>query len=402
MSTNNSDIVVPIISSLATVLCGFVLYHHIRSSHGTYKAYKAKQEIAHQKPDIKLYCLWTLSHLSMLFMIMVPILITFTFISSNTSTSCQILWVSICCVYTYSLYLLKWTYLVRAYQVFCSLSPTHGCIKIIKIMFVFQIIIAMMVTIGLILFLRGDDINDKEEIPCQTSFNWELVAVIPICLMLFDLAVFTIFSTKLVQLIRNQYSIIKYKKAKQLEAAVILHYFVTITCISLCLVDYIINIIFMDRYKKLISVIFDASAIIICNYLLFNSNMEPKFIAFVVSKLNISSETPSKQDKNGKGSSKKKVKQPKISTEKDTNFSSLFLSGLTLSDLEKDISSAPEQFTWSSPNEKEDVPNSINTIISKLSSIKESDISKVSSPHNIDQPAEIISNDISNLQNGKT
>ena len=103
----------------------------------------------------------------------------------------------------------------------------------------------------------------------------------------------------------------------------------------------------MDSYKKLIAVTFDATFIILCNYAIFNQNMEQKMISWILTMRAVAG------DKDNIAHQHQKADQDKPQIAKETsltNFSSFFLSVLQADrlEMEEDISSPPPTFTWSS------------------------------------------------------
>ena len=293
------SIIIPILSIVAMVIGGCFNIAHLyitfnpsrNKNHSSTSFFKIKLR-HHQQSSFKLLFL---SHSSMILMVFVLINICLTYFYPQSKNTCITYWKVLTIAYTVGLYFMKWIYEIRAYTVYYTINQNHIICKFIKGLFIYESICFIFVIISMCIWLTGSDLNNyydyiQKPRPCILKFDLK-AAYFPLALMATDATLITLFTVNLLKMTNMNYapnnnnnnidnqvnsniSRNRNKNYSEMKVAIVYHYVLTISCVIACGSDYVICVIYMDYYIKLVAVIIDSLLLIVCNFFIVNDQIE--------------------------------------------------------------------------------------------------------------------------------
>ena len=218
-----------------------------------------------------------LSHISMVLMLIAILNMSLAYCYPVSGYICNIYWKTACISYNGGIYSIKWMYLIRAYSIYQTIDENHRVCRFIKILFLFQLSLCFGVIYILFNTLRADDINYNENCNESCKLRFELSTVsIPMLLIVTDIILLTLFANDAFEIVRlsENNGMTHFRPVIVQKLAIWYHYLLTLLCLIIPCIDYVINMYYMGTVTAIIMVIIDCLCITICIYLIVNDKSE--------------------------------------------------------------------------------------------------------------------------------
>ena len=164
------------------------------------------------------------------------------------------------CRYTAALFAVKWIYDIRIYA-FSYKTGDHRMCRRVIFLFWFQCVCCCGVVVALPFFLHAEAVDGVCELSLEKKFVW---CGGPIGLIMIDAVCYSAFNSKVFG---------TKGVTSEMKAPMKKHFALTLLSFVVCIIDYVINVAYMDSNLPLIAVVADSAVVTLCNVLMVNDQI---------------------------------------------------------------------------------------------------------------------------------
>merc|ERR1719495_1294827 len=257
-SSADSDILVALSAAFAMGIILATLIYSLcarrRASVGEFKIKLLLREYSSSRVMLGL------SHLSQLLMLGVSALVLLTYAWPASSALCSFYWKGSVMAYTAALFAVKWIYDIRIYA-FSYKTGDHRMCRRVIFLFWFQCVCCCGVVVALPFFLHAEAVDGVCELSLEKKFVW---CGGPIGLIMMDAVCYSAFNSKVFG---------TKGVTSEMKAPMKKHFALTLLSFVVCIIDYVINVAYMDSNLPLIAVVADSALVTLCNVLMVNDQI---------------------------------------------------------------------------------------------------------------------------------